>query len=425
MNSIFHHFTGRCGLQTEGECVTAFGALVDLLLSLLKLFAGVFGHSSAMIADGLHSLSDAVSDVVVLISLRLSRKEPTTRYAYGFKRVESLGVLFIGILLAGFALSLVLDSLLLLSEPSRQSVPETFAIYLAAFCLVVKEGYFWVSYSIAKRTGSQLLLANAYHSRTDVYTSVLVFTGLVATQFTYPWLDQLLALFVAALVIWQAVRFIQSGISELLDENLPDDKRSLIEDLILHIDGVSDLHELRARKLANHYLLECHIVVRPDISVSEGHYLAECAEQLIRNICPDVSQVSIHVDTFGDSLHRSENLLPSRKEIICALRTIWYDLVVLPDYNALGIHYRENHIELDVICPFSAGLLEKHTRFNFERRLYAAVNQLSWLKAVNLYYQAEPASSYSVQDMNLAPALHPIPDNVVYFSCHQGMRNKS
>lgn len=421
--SLLRRTAESCGLDTEGEQLTAFGAIMDLALGMAKILVGMFAHSAAMFADGLHSLSDVVSDVVVILSLKLARKQPTTRYAYGFKRVEALGVLFIGILLGGFALTLAFDAIFQLTSPGEQATPETFAIYTAAVCLVLKEMYFRVSLSVGKRTHSQLLIANAHHSRTDVYTSALVLIGLFATQFSYTWLDQALALFVSALVIWQAVQFIRTSVSELLDENLPASKRKLIEKIVCSIKGIEEIHELRARKLANDYLLECHLVVNANLSVSEGHYLGECAERQIRKICPEVNQISVHIDTFCDGDHARENHLPNRYDIVKQLQKIWADLPIEPDYDALRIHYREQAVELDVICPFNASLYKGSSRASYEHRLFHAVKQIPWLNTVHLYYSADPNSQVTeLAEANNQKKFKPA-NNVVYLHQkrhHQG-----
>lgn len=366
----------------EGARVTLLGAVLDTLIGILKLVAGTLGHSSALVADGLHSLSDAASDLVVVVAHNLSSKAPSERFAYGYQRAETLGVLFIGVLLLGFALGLACQSVLTLLRGAEPVAPGVLTIGLAVICLVLKEAYYHVSLAVGRRLQSQLLIANAQHSRTDVYTSILVVAGLLAVSSGWYWLDPLMALLIAAMVARIALRFLADALAELMEANLPAAQREQVLACLRSAPGVLDCHDLRGRRVGRDYLLECHLEVTATCSVSEGHQIGASAADSVRHHCKDIRDILVHIDPAGlRSGHHEPLLYPGRAEVMQTFVGLSADLGLQVNAARTRLHYTDHGIAVDLVCD----LLHSGGEGDMSRlgkRLQSLVDRENWLLSV-------------------------------------------
>ncbi|WP_187276329.1 cation diffusion facilitator family transporter [Parahaliea maris] len=377
----------------EGARVTLVGAALDTLIGLLKLLAGLLGHSSALVADGLHSLSDAASDLVVVVAHNLSQRAPSERFAYGFQRAETLGVLFIGLLLLGFALGLAGQSALTLWRGAEPVAPGLLTIGLAVVCLLVKEAYYHVSLAVGRRLESQLLIANAQHSRTDVYTSLLVVAGLLAVSSGWYWLDPLMALFIAGMVLRVALGFLVDAVSELMEANLPDEERARVINSLRSVPGVLGCHELRGRRVGRSYLLECHVEVDATCSVSEGHQIGAAAADCVRGHCDMVRDISVHIDPQGLQDGHLEPLpWPGRAEVLQTFRGLCADLSLQVDSVRTRLHYTDSGLQVDLVCQLQ-GSAEPRLPGELQHRLQSLVEREVWLDAVHPAFIPAPAGA--------------------------------
>lgn len=376
----------------EGARVTLVGAVLDTIIGLVKLLAGVFGHSSALVADGLHSLSDAASDLVVVVAHNLSQRAPSERFAYGFQRAETLGVLFIGLLLLGFALGLAGQSAVTLWRGAETVAPGPVTIGLAIVCLLLKEAYYHVSLAVGRRLDSQLLIANAQHSRTDVYTSLLVVVGLVAVHSGWYWLDPLMALVIAGMVLRVALGFLADAVGELMEANLPDEERARVFSCLQSVPGVLDCHDLRGRRVGRAYLLECHLEVDAACSVSEGHQIGAAAAACVRRHCDIVRDITLHIDPQGlRDGHREPLPLPGRAEVLRTFRGLCADLPLQVDSAGTRLHYTDTGLRVDLVCQLQ-GEVESRLQSDLEHRLQALVGREAWLCSVQPAFIPAPAS---------------------------------
>ncbi|HDK37864.1 MAG TPA: cation transporter, partial [Thiolapillus brandeum] len=251
--------------------VAIVGALVNVVLSVVKVLAGIFGHSQALIVDGIHSLSDLLTDILVLVASHHAAHGPDEAHPYGHGRFETAATLALGAFLVLIAGGIMWDSVERLMDPENGQAPEPIALYAALFSILANEALYWYTIIIARRINSELLRANAWHHRSDAISSIVVLVGVGGAMLGHLWLDLAAALIVGFMVAkigwdlgWGAMR-------ELVDESLEEHKVEQIRAVITGIPGVSSIHMLRTRRQGHEAMADVHVQVAPWISVSEGH----------------------------------------------------------------------------------------------------------------------------------------------------------
>ena len=333
--------------------VTLIGSAIDLLLGVLKLVIGASAQSQALIADGVHSLSDLVTDAFVIYAAKHAHREADDDHPYGHGRIETVATVGLGIALVGVAAGLSLDAVQRLFHPELLLQPGVAAIYVAVLSIVLKEGIYHYSMRIARKYRSDMLKANAWHSRTDAISSIIVVVGVAGAMAGLDYLDALAAVGVAAMIAkigwdlgWHALR-------ELIDTGLAAERVELIEKTIRNVDGVDALHLLRSRRLGGEAYIDVHIQVPPRLSVSEGHQISETVRhQLIENI-DEVTDVTVHIDPEDDEIAAPCGGLPSRDDVERRLQEQLASIPEARDIENLTLHYLNGRIELVITLPFS------------------------------------------------------------------------
>lgn len=281
----------------QGITVTWVGIGVNISLFVLKIYAGVIGRSQALIADGIHSLSDLLSDFITLLGLRWGNKIADDEHPFGHRRIETISALIIGAILVLVGAAMVYNSVISLYE-HRESHPTVFTIIVASISIVVKEAMYWYTLIIGKRLKSKVLIGNAWHHRTDALSSVAVLIGVWGAYLHPNWhlADSLAALFVTYFIIRVGARLIWDSLKEVVDT--APDKKTLdeMEKIAQSIEGVKDAHDIRARYSGGQIITEIHIVVDPDLTVREGHAIAKRVELTLIEKIDDLVQVIVHVD---------------------------------------------------------------------------------------------------------------------------------
>lgn len=288
---------------------------VNLLLTVLQLAAGYFGRSQALIADGLHSLSDLLSDFLVLFANRESSRHADAEHPYGHARIETAATLLLGAALAALGIGLLVAAGMRLQEPQNLQTVHPATFWVALLTLIAKEGLFRYLMAVAKRVRSQLLAANAWHSRSDAASSLVVLAGIGGNLLGYAFLDLVAAAVVGVMIARMGGKLALEALAELIDTGLDAKEVEAIRHTLRHTPGVCGLHELRTRKMADNALVDAHIVVDPRISVSEGHYIAEAARQavLARH---HVLDVMVHIDPEDDRKVKPNAHLPDRTALL-------------------------------------------------------------------------------------------------------------
>jgi cation diffusion facilitator family transporter len=280
------------------ERVTWLGLVVNIVLGAVKIGVGVVLHAQALVADGLHSVSDVATDIAVLAGLRLSRRPPDANHHYGHRRVSTLVTVFIGVALLGSAGWIIYEAASTYGTPHPLGHP-ALAFWVAALSVAPKEALYRVTRAVGLRVGDSSIVANAWHHRTDAFTSIAAAVGLAGVAVGGPdwaFLDHLTAAILAAFLGVTAVRFIIDSMAELTDAAPNAAVVSRIEDVIATTPGVLGFHALRVRGLGGSLSLDVHILVEPDISVVEGHDLATSVERRLVDGDFNVVEAVVHIE---------------------------------------------------------------------------------------------------------------------------------
>ncbi|MGK0169123.1 MAG: cation diffusion facilitator family transporter [Gammaproteobacteria bacterium] len=333
--------------------VTLVGSAVDLVLGVGKLFFGFAAQSQALIADGVHSLSDLVTDAIVLFAAREALREADAEHPYGHARIETVATVALGASLVLIGAGIGIDAVGRLFEPELLLRPTAGALVVAALSVVLKEGVYHYTLRAARRLRSELLRANAWHSRTDAVSSLFVIVGVGGALAGLPYVDAVAAVAVAAMIALIGLRLVWSNVAELLDAGLGAARLEVIRTAIMQVDGVRALHMLRTRKMAGNALVDVHILLTdPRISVSEGHQISETVRARLLNEIEEVSDVMVHIDPEDDedAEHAAPNTtLPLRHEALAQLNALWSDGAPVGDIVDIRLHYLDGRVHPEVV----------------------------------------------------------------------------
>lgn len=282
--------------------VTLVGGAVNVLLLIFKFVAGFVGHSAAMVADAVHSLSDFVTDVVVLAFVRISGKPKDKSHDYGHAKYETLAMTVIGLALLVVAVGIVYGGVLKIAgwlEGNRLEAPGMLALWAALLSVVLKEAVYRYSMVKARELSSQAVEANAWHHRSDAFSSVGTALGIGgAIFFGERWtvLDPVASVVVGLFIAKVSIGLLRRGIGDLMEQSLPDDVEAEIIRLAASVPGIVEPHDLRTRRLGNHYAIELHILMDGNISLCEAHDKASEVEKLLREHYGKETHVAVHVE---------------------------------------------------------------------------------------------------------------------------------
>lgn len=286
--------------------VTLMGSVVNLLLTAGKIIAGILGKSSAMIADGVHSLSDLVTDIIVLIFIRISGKEQDKNHQYGHGKYETFATMLIsfalmivgaGILWTGG--KKVLDSIngIVIEQPGY------IALYAALISIVAKEVLYRYTKVIGVKVNSQAMVANAWHHRSDAFSSIGTALGISGAIFLgEKWriLDPIAGIIVSLFILKVAWDIANPSIKELLESALPEETETEIIEIIKNTSGVKGFHNLKTRKIGSIFAIEVHIKVEKELTVESSHQIATQVEKSLRGKLGSQSHIGIHIEPFYD-----------------------------------------------------------------------------------------------------------------------------
>jgi cation diffusion facilitator family transporter len=331
--------------QAVARKTTFVSVALNLVLMSLQVAIGFFAHSQALIADGVHSLADLISDFIVLLANRASAEKPDADHNYGHHRYETVASLFLGALLVVVGIGMLWRAGTRLANMDNIPAVHVSALVVAVLVLVSKEGLFRYMLRAAERVRSAMLIANAWHARSDAASSLVVAIGIVGSLFGVRLLDPIAAAIVGFLVARMGWVFGWNALQDLSDRALDESATADIHKLLMTTAGVRDVHELRTRKMGDHALVDAHILVDPLISVSEGHYIAESARARVLTD-KRVLDALIHVDPENDALAHPPARLPTRVAVAalvdaelakCGLRAA-----------SLNMHYLSTGLDVDI-----------------------------------------------------------------------------
>lgn len=273
-----HSAQDRSAAATRSTWVSV---VVNVVLSTLQIVIGVLSKSQGLIADGIHSLSDLVADFVVLLANRHSQKDADTDHPYGHQRFETAASLVLGLLLLAVGVGMVWSAVLKLENPTTVAQVHSVALWVAGAALVSKELLFRYMLAVAKRVKSSMLVANAWHARSDAASSLVVGIGIAGNLAGYPILDPIAALIVGFMVGKMGWSFGWDALHDLMDRAVDAQEVQAIGKTLRETPGVSDVHDVRTRKMGDMIVVDAHIEVDANLTVEAGHDIAVVARQRV------------------------------------------------------------------------------------------------------------------------------------------------
>lgn len=328
---------------------TWVSVVVNVLLTFLQIVVGFFAHSQSLIADGLHSLSDLFCDFLVLVASHHSNNPADEGHPYGHGRVETAASFALGAILVLTGGAIMVAAAMKLQNIETLPPVAPLALWVALIALVAKEGLFRYMLRVGERLRSPMLIANAWHARSDAASSLVVAVGIGANLMGFIYADAVAAIVVGFMIVRMGIVFAWDAFQELIDAGLSIEEVDSIRQTLTDTSGVVSLHELRTRRMAHRALVDAHILVDPRISVSEGHSIAERARGRVLKSHPAVSDVLVHVDPEDDLEHDSNALkMPGREGLLMHLAPL---LNGLPEPQRVIFHYIAGKVEAEVYLP--------------------------------------------------------------------------
>lgn len=297
-------FINKTDMNREKEIrnITLWGSVINIVLTVGKIIAGIFGRSAAMIADGIHSLSDLLSDIVVLVFTHVSSKGNDRDHSFGHGKFETLATLIVSVILVAVGANLMsggIKSIIGVINGETIPKPGYIALIAAVVSIISKEILYHATVKVGKETDSPVVIANAWHHRSDAFSSIGSLVGiggaiLLGDRWTV--LDPLASCIISIAIIVVAVKMALPSLAELLETSLPEDIENEIKETASSVKGVIDIHELKTRRNGMSFIIDAHITVRPDISIVEAHDIATCVEDVLLSKYGQQTQISIHVE---------------------------------------------------------------------------------------------------------------------------------
>ena len=288
--------------EKEIRKITVIGAVANILLTVFKIIAGILGRSAAMIADGIHSLSDLLSDIIVLVFTHISSKGRDRDHSFGHGKFETLATLIVSVILIVVGARLMADGIQKIIGVAGGKVipmPGHIALWAAFTSVAVKEALYWITIKTGHKVNSPVMIANAWHHRSDAFSSIGALVGiggaiLLGDRWTI--LDPIASCAISIAIIVVAVKMALPSLSELLESSLPEAIEKEILDTALNVPGVDDIHELQTRRNGISFIIDAHVVVCPEMSVVQAHDIATAVEDALREKYGPETQVSIHIE---------------------------------------------------------------------------------------------------------------------------------
>lgn len=274
---------------------TWISVVVNIFLSIGQILIGIFSKSQGLVADGIHTLSDLVADFIVLMANRHSQKAPDDAHPYGYFRFENAASFILGLILFIVGIGMLWTATHKILHPEQIPKVHSMALWVAITALICKELLFRYMLAIAKKVKSSLLIANAWHARSDAASSFVVALGILGNLAGYPILDPIAALIVGLMIAKMGFEFSWTGLHDLMDKSANEDEIAAIKATLLKKDGILGLHQLRTRKMGDMIIVDVHLEVSGEQSVKEGHRIAvEARNEVLKN--HNVIDVVTHID---------------------------------------------------------------------------------------------------------------------------------
>ena len=325
-----------------------------------------------------------LTDILVIAITKYSRLEPDEDHPYGHERFETLGTVFLGCLLIAVAGAMAWDSVTRLITQTSIEIPTWPALVIAAISILAKELIFRYTHHIGTLIKSDLIIANAWHSRTDALSSIVVFIGIAGAMSGFTWLDAAAAVIVALMIAKVGWDLSWDSVKELVDTAISPKETNELRQFIKQTPGIKNVHDLRSRHMGPDIILDVHLQVRSSISVSEGHQIGLKVTKRLKQQYPHIKDVTFHIDAEDDD-HNGEHItsasLPLRDEVIQALKHAWADSINIDDNHRINLHYLNNRVSVEIFLDSNEKLPS-----NILKKLREQTESIDWLGDLTLWY---------------------------------------
>lgn len=370
----------------QAKRITIIGAGVNALLGVSKILFGWLGHSQALIADGVHSLSDLLTDFLVLFASRYGSQAADSDHPYGHQRIETAATVLLSLFLIIAGLGIIIDAAVHLAAKEFVK-PNSLVLFVALFSVFANEALYHYTLRVAKKIKSELLRANAWHHRSDAASSIVVLLGVVGALFGFVYLDEIAAVVVGLMIINMGWKLGWSSILELVDTGVEDKVLKQLKEIISSIPGVRELHQLRTRSMGGNVLVDVHILVNPRLSVSEGHHIGQKVHQALETQMESVSDVTVHIDPEDDEIAAPSRDLPGRDQILPLLHQAWQVLPHAKQISDVTFHYLDGKLYIEITIPMKD--IDTNVQLDSLNQQYMqALSRLNYVAGVNILFSA-------------------------------------
>jgi cation diffusion facilitator family transporter len=337
----------------QARRVTLFGALLNFVLAVLKVLFGIVGHSQALVADGIHSFSDLLTDAMVLYASKAANHGPDHDHPYGHGRIETMFTVGLALFLALVGVGIIVEAIQHIIHPGLVVEPSAIVLVVAVISILTNEWLFRYTKTVGTKIKSKLLIANAWHHRSDAFSSIVVLVGVIGTMMGIHFFDAAAAIIVAILIINMSVKMAWSSMKELVDTGIDEAQKADIIKAIRQTPGVEAVHQLRSRLLAGDIFLDVHIQVGSKISVSEGHFIADQVQQTLHDHSEDLTDVIIHIDPEDDETPNVCALLPTRVHIEQEVDKLCHALTGFKERRVIYLDYLSGKLYITLVLPLN------------------------------------------------------------------------
>ncbi|MCP4473923.1 MAG: cation transporter [Gammaproteobacteria bacterium] len=366
--------------------ITLIGAGLNFLLGIIKVFFGIVGNSKALLADGIHSFSDLITDFMVLFAAKTGSRLPDEEHPYGHGRIETMAAMALALVLIVVAIGIAADGFYSIFFHSIPKTPSIMTMVIALISAIVNEGLFQYTNRVGNEIRSDLLRTNAWHHRLDALSSFVVLIGIFGARVGWAKLDDVAAIIVAVFIIRMGIMMLWSSTKELIDTGLDKQPVQEILDRISQVDGVKSVHQLRTRLAGGAIFSDLHLQVDSWITVSEGHYIADQVYTELTNSGLDISDVLIHIDAEDDQHDSRTAKLPNRRAIEEQLTRCYSALPGAETIKKTNLHYLSGQIHVELILATS--VLAQHSAETLTAQYRQAVKPIAEIVKLALYFSA-------------------------------------
>lgn len=374
----------------ETHRLLVISGIVDLALGVMKVLLGVYTSSHALIADGIHSLSDLATDIMVWVFNRIGVQAPDEDHPYGHARFETFGTMVLGVILIGVAIMIAYDNIERLMVIESIKVPGWLALAGATISIAAKEWLYWITKRLGDRIKSKLLAANAWHHRTDSLSSLIVLAGVAAALIGFPWLEVVAAIGVALMIAQIGWRLSRQSVEELVDTALSRSYVKEIQQEIEGAEGVRGVHSLRTRRMGSDVFIDIHLQVDPAISVSEGHHIGEWVTRGLLDKFPDMADVTVHIDAEDDEYIEDREapfpIPPPGKHVRSELTRAWKSILPPEEIHKMMLHYLNNSVTVELFLDRAKLDQPDHDTERLKAALMDKCRDMGWLRRITIWY---------------------------------------